>query len=1016
MNNKQSTHQWRPWLTTDMDRRVFLKAGAALAAASVGAGSLFTLNADPGPRSYTGQEPDKPDSDSSVKIVYTSCLMCRSDCGIRAKVIDGVLVKLDGSPYHPNNNDADELLAFSTEPSKAKTRTGRSCAKAQAGIEILYDPLRIKTPLKRAGLRGSDQWKAITWDQAIKEIVEGGDLFGEGHVEGLRAIRNLVSDIDAAIPELGKRANQLVFMAGRIEELERDFSDRFFRNCYGTINFRNDHTSICELARHRATNEVAGVNHMKPDIVHARYLILFGTNPFDAGFPMITFARRLVNEFRAKNGRLVVVDPRFSSTAAKADRWVPVKPGGDGALAMGMIHWMLENHAYDEDFLRTPSSQAANARYGKDRLGRAINTHNNAAHLVIVDPNHNRSRKLLRASDAGISGGTDSQFVVVVDDKAVASTSINTLDQMSRIQLEFDGTVNGIAVKSVFALLKEEVNKRTRKQYAEIAGLEEWEINDLAEEFSSYGRRAVAENYRGAGMHTKGFYNAWAIWLLNILAGNPDRVGGWAAGGGGFASMTGKVNLATLVGGANPKGINIARSGVNYTPAVAPKLIARDGYPPKRPFYPRATGDATAWQDILPSIDDAYPYPIKALITYYNNVVFTAPAQREVGERVLKDLKKVPLFVAIDVTYNETTALADYILPNVTYLEKWGAPGLAPTILQKSAPWRQPVVGTYDKGTSKQRDASDPFDFDAPNIYTPINPETRLLEDILIDIGKRLDLPGFGNNAFADGSALDSAWDWYKKALENIVFNAKAAGLNLSGALEVIQKGGVFTKYDDAFDIRSGFLLNRLGRGRFDIYSESLATEVNANTVTKWDSATGKPLDGEYFKELPDIQVEPVDIRGNPVIDSRFPLQMVTYKPAWQTQSRTIVAPSLQMHMPENFIEINAQDARKRKIATGDLVILSSASNPTGVKGRAQVTEGLRPSVVAVSNSYGHWQQGARAFTLDGKKSDFDPSRGLGITCNLVMRLDPVLKNVTLTEAISGSASFFDTYVEVTKA
>ena len=244
----------------------------------------------------------------------------------------------------------------------------------------------------------------------------------------------------------------------------------------------------------------------------------------------------------------------------------------------------------------------------------------------------------------------------------------------------------------------------------------------------------------------------------------------------------------------------------------------------------------------------------------------------------------------------------------------------------------------------------------------------------------------------------------------------KSAGISVSGPLEVIQKGGVFSNYEDAFDIKAGFLLNRLGRGRFDIYSESLATTVNANTVTQWDAASGKPLQGDNYRGLPDIQVEPVDIRGNFVVDTGYPLRLVTFKQAWQTQSRTIVAPSLQMHLPENFVDINADDARKRGIVKGDLVKLSSASNPAGIVGRANVTAGIRSGVVAVANSYGHWQQGSRALTLDGKQSDFYPSRGLGINCNLVMRLDPVLKNVTLTEPISGSACFYDTFVEVTKA
>jgi tetrathionate reductase subunit A len=1001
-------------LDKKIDRRLFLKLGFGAAAAATACPVLFRMVQGQIPQNvFTGLQPDTPETDPAVNIVYTTCLMCRSDCGIRARVQNGVLNKLDGNPYHPNNVDFDEAIPYFTDPKDARTVIGRCCAKAQAGIEVLYDPFRVKTPLKRVGPRGSGQWKAISWEQALTEIIEGGNLFGEGEVAGLRAIRNLTDDIDPAIPELGKKANQLVFMAGRIEELERDFSDRFFRNCFGTVNFRNDHTSICEQARHLATNVMTGVNHLKPDLVNARYLIIFGSNPLEAGFPMITFARRLVNEFKENGGKLVVVDPRFSPTAAKADRWVPVKPGGDGAIAFGMIRWMIENRRYNADFLRVPSAGAAAAIYGKDRFNKDISTHCDASYLVIADPNNPNNRKFLRASDAGITGGGN-EFVVMMAGAPARNTDVKTLAQTLEVQLEFDGMVNGIRVKSVFALLKERVFERTIDEYANIAGIPASTIVQMADEFSSHGTRAVVELYRGPAMHTGGFYNSWALWFLNLLAGNPERIGGWAAGGGGFASTSGALDLMKVPGGVTPGKITISRSGVNYTPAVAPNLIKRDGYPPKRAWFPFASAAASAWQDILPSIDQEYPYPIKALITYYNDCAYTVPGQRETAERVLKDTRKVPLHVSIDIQINETNVFADYILPNVTYLEKWGAPGLAPTIVQKSTPWRQPVVGTYDRGTSKQRDASAPFDPDAPNDYTPYLPQTRLLEDILIDIGKRLGLPGVGANAFDDGSALDRAWDWYKKALDNIVFNARKFGVNVD-RLDIVKRGGVFQNPADAYDINSGFLTNRLGRALFNFYNETLATSINANTVTAFDPATLKPLDGEFLEGLPVIQIEPRDIRGKQIKDTDFPFQLVTYKPVFQTQSRTVVCASLRMHMPENFVEINASDAAALRIVTGDLVRVTSASNAAGVLGRARVTEGLRPGVVAIANSYGHWEASSRPYTIDGQETDYDSSRALGVHSNLVMRLDPVLGNVCLQEPISGSAVYFDTTVNVQK-
>jgi anaerobic selenocysteine-containing dehydrogenase len=121
------------------------------------------------------------------------------------------------------------------------------------------------------------------------------------------------------------------------------------------------------------------------------------------------------------------------------------------------------------------------------------------------------------------------------------------------------------------------------------------------------------------------------------------------------------------------------------------------------------------------------------------------------------------------------------------------------------------------------------------------------------------------------------------------------------------------------------------------------------------------------------------------------------------------------MLMPENYVEMNASDASTLGIESGDLVTLTSPSNTSGIQGRAKVTQGLRPGVIAVSHSYGHWQNGAAAYTLDGVAQDYDASRGRGIQANLVMRLDSTLGDVSLQDKIGGSCSFYDTWVNVTK-
>lgn len=1006
-NNRQNA---KTWLDSGFSRRDFLKV--ATIAAGVGGVSLVAPRKilAQAARRFTGQPPDTPETSANVRTVHSACLGCRSDCGIKARVENGILTKIGGNPYHPTNMEADEIAPYSTDPDRVRGLYGRMCPKGQAGVEQLYNPFRVRQPLKRVGPRGSGQWRAIEWDQALTEIVEGGNLFGEGQVDGLRACRDLVNDIDPNIPELGKRVNQVLGMIGRMEEGQTHFWDRFWRGAYGTVNPRLTHFSVCEMCYQMTANQVFGKPHVKPDINNAQYIIFFGTNPFEANFPMIAMARKLVNGLPRNGGRFVVVDPRFSTTAARADEWVPIKPGGDIGLAMGMIRWLLENRRYNERFLKTPNARVGAAINGKDRLGRDIQTHCSASWLVVTDPAHPSFGRFLRGNEAGLPGGTANDFVLVAAGRAVLVNSIQTGAEADTIDLLSEGTVNNIAVKSSLKLLLDEALKMSYDQYAEIAGLPVGTIFRLAREFTSHGTQAVADQYRGPSKKTDGFVQTMSVCLLNVLIGNLDRMGGYAAGGGGLNFTSARVDVMRVPGGPTAGGIPFARNG-KYDATTAPNLIRRDGFPPKRPWFLLASPNDPAWQEVVPSMATQYPYPIKIFMTYWSNNVYTIPGARRFEEAVLRDPRKVPLFIALDIDINETSTLADYILPEASYLERWGTPGAAPTVVQKAQAWRQPVVGTYDKGTARERDASAPFDVNAPNIYTPVLPKTRTVEDILIDIGKRLSLPGIGDNALVDGSPLHTAWDWYKKLLDNIVADAANLGIRVTPE-DVVRRGGVFQSYDDAYDEGKGVLLWRVA-GRTNVHSEPVGSTINTNTVTEWDRATLKPLNGRYFPGIPVVDPQTRDVRGNPVRDPGYPLTLVTYKPVTQTQSRTIVCPSLQALMPENFVEMHTSDARARGIETGDQVRVTSASNPAGVQGRAYVTEAIRPGVVAIANSYGHWEMSSRAVTIDGQQRDSDPGRALGISANLLMRIDPALGDVCLTEPVVGDTSFYETGVEV---
>ena len=181
------------------------------------------------------------------------------------------------------------------------------------------------------------------------------------------------------------------------------------------------------------------------------------------------------------------------------------------------------------------------------------------------------------------------------------------------------------------------------------------------------------------------------------------------------------------------------------------------------------------------------------------------------------------------------------------------------------------------------------------------------------------------------------------------------------------------------------------------------------------DSVTGEYYSGvPHYKPLAHSNGAAVSDGGD------YPFNLITYKTVHHGQARTNVNPWLMLMMPENF----GRDKRNRcgrseEVETGDRVKVTSPS--TGIKeirGKARVTQGLKPGVVAISHHYGHWEQSSRPHTIDsdGDALGHDPSRGAGMQATQIMRTDNLYNNVSLQEPVGASCSFYDTWVKVEKA
>ncbi len=946
---------------------------------------------------YSYPETRKPKGD---RIVNTVCLACNARCGLRITVKGDRLVQVDGNPYHPYNRSGKEI-SYETPVEESFKSVATTCAKPQMDNDYLHNPYRITQPLKRIGKRGEGKFKPISWEQLIREVSEGGYLFKEiGDNRYYPGIRDILSDepIDPEAPELGSRRNQLVWFTGRSQGGRSHFIKRWVLNAVGSKNYIG-HTDICGIGFRMGNYALSDGKQVefKADYWNAKYMLVFGSNIYSAQQPGVNTSGAIIAR-RIASGelKLVLVDPRAPKAVAHAHDWIPVKPTKDGALAMGMIRIMLEKEWYAKDFLSIPSMEAAK------KAGR--NVFSNATYLVIADESSKDYGKFLRMD------GEE----VVIDAESGKPVLANRSD---RGMLEWEGEVNGVKVKTSFLLMKESVMEHSLSFYSNECGVPEEKIEHLAREFWEHAPYSVAFAYHGGGNYMGGMYASYALSMLNVLVGNVNRKGGYLCKGKGAASwQRGLYDLKNFPGKKKTSGVKISREKARYEDSSEFK---KKGHPSKLPWFPFTKGGLSV--SAISGIDQKYPYPIKVLIAYFSDFIYSMPGGIRFTE-TLKDQSKVPLFISIDTTINETNIYADYIVPDVTYLEgHYGfltphAPGGWFTAVR--TPVLESLVGKTEDGR--------PF----------------CLETFLIDVARYLKLPGYGEKAIPgkDGKLypLIKAEDYYLRGIANLAENAKVEEApkeevryveenypvaKHKGILKtkewkkvctVLARGGVFKPTDSVFDEKGNF---KFGIPKLHIWNERLATSRNSLTGERLWGTLKYCLSTDHF--------------GTPIeeLDKDYPFQVITYKSALHTQSRTIVYNQALIYEPDFELKVNPLDAERFGLKDGDRVRVFSHSNRKGVITRVKVTNLVRPGVVAYSHHFGHWQQGASPVYVENASRVFlggnkvcrgdtiliDRRRGVGVTMNLLTRLDKKLFNFPLVDPTSGIPDFSSTRVKLEK-
>lgn len=509
------------------------------------------------------------------------CAMCVSRCGSIAVVENGHFVALEPDPSHP---------------------TGKAlCAKGRAAPELVYHSDRLLYPLKRTRPKGDPDpgWQRISWDEALDQTAARLRTIAEEH-----GPESVVFSV--ASPSTSASDDSVVW----IQRL---------MNAFGSPNLCAA-MELCGWGRFQATTYTFGASvpgHYMPDLEHAGCILFWGYNPNVA---RISHAVATTEALR-RGARLIVVDPRRVGPANKADIWLRVRPGTDGALALGIAHVMIENGWYDRDFVRDWTNGPLLVRSDNGRL------------LTESDVSEQGSAQRYVAWD-------NSQHSLVSYEPATGGYEGSTVDLALFGTYTIDTPQGSVDCRPAFDLTAELCGRYTPEKVEEICGVDGHQVIGAARLL--WGARPVAYYaWSGVEMQSNSTQIARAIAQLYALTGSFDAPGG-----------------------------NVLFAAVPSPSVMGNELMSADQSARALGLKERPLGPAR-WKfvttdDMYRAIMEQQPYSVRGLVGFGANLLL-AHAD---GHRGREALAALDFYVHTDLFMNPTAELADIVLPVASSFER----------------------------------------------------------------------------------------------------------------------------------------------------------------------------------------------------------------------------------------------------------------------------------------------------------------------------------------------------------
>jgi anaerobic selenocysteine-containing dehydrogenase len=476
------------------------------------------------------------------------------------------------------------------------------CPKGLAGPEIVYSQQRLRYPMRRTSPKGAADpgWERISWDEALDTVAARlGDIKSKFGPESIAVSRS--GPAGSSMGELGLWVIRFANALGSPNNIATTHICQWHRDCGSSYTYGN----------------IGGMHSEgRAEFERSACIMIWGNNTHATRHSLLRYIKKGLD----RGAKLIVVDPRKTEIASMAHLWLQVRPGADGALALGMINEAARKNLCDQGFVRDWTT---------------------APFLVRTD-----TGDFLRPADLE-KGGSSSEYVFM-DAASGRAGSCSAGRPVSGDPLldgayEFSlGDKQKVECKTVFRLLQEAAAPYSLEMTERVTGISQAKIRQAAEMFFTI-KPACWYSWNGIEQSINATQTNRALCILYALTGNFDTPGG---------------NVILRGPAANP---------IPGHELLSPEIDRKRLGSPERPLGPGGTFKSTQAYELYSAITSGKPYPIKGMVGFGGNVIMSNAPSAEGREAIAR----LDFHVQSELFLSPTAELADIVLPAASSWECW---------------------------------------------------------------------------------------------------------------------------------------------------------------------------------------------------------------------------------------------------------------------------------------------------------------------------------------------------------